>query len=126
LCLFEAIIEKVLSVTASLANHPAVPEVTLSQLTYKSKAQRTVKKQNLITVHILTLRPVLICQLQFRYKTNTKIFQHKRSYCYSKCVSSEAIILLLIFYRFIFGSILLSQFHGRYELLQAEVFQHNI
>jgi len=32
---------------------------------------RAVKKQNLITVHILTVHPVLISHLQFRRKTNT-------------------------------------------------------
>jgi len=79
------------------------------------------KEAELITVHIINAHPVLISHLQFRQKrVPKKSFKNKISYCCSKWVSEETVsIFPLISNGFIFGSILLSQFHGRDELLQA-------
>jgi hypothetical protein len=125
--LLKLVIKKMLRIIVALAKHPVGPEVTtISQLTLPLQQQITgvVKKQNLVTVHILTVHPVLTSQLQFRHNTNTENFQHDRPFCcskYSYVIQESIIIILLLSYTFIFGHILLSLlvFHGRDEVLQV-------
>ena len=53
----------------------------ITALPSKSKVPRKLKKQNLITVNILTAHPVLTSQLHFLHKTNTQNLQHESEIC---------------------------------------------
>jgi hypothetical protein len=84
-----------------------------------SNVQRTAKKQNMTTVHILTSHSVLFSPFNFFTQQTPKIFQHDTSHCSSQCVSQQIIIIILVIsYRSIFFSILLSQYNGCDEMLE--------
>jgi len=53
----------------------------------RTKVQCAVKKQNMTTVHILTLHSAHISTFSFCTQQTPKIFQHETSYCSSQCVS---------------------------------------
>jgi hypothetical protein len=116
------VLQKVLEIFAALANHPVLPEViTIYQLTLPLEKQGTLCGKEAELDHsshsYFTHCPTETFGTK---RTKQKIFQRKRTFCCSKWVIREAIIIFpLISYRFIFGSVLLSQFHGRNEVLQA-------
>ena len=100
----KVVTEKVLQVNA--AQRPGRLQYNLCyHWPCRTKVQCAVKKQNMTTVHILTLHFVHISTFSFCTQQTPKIFQHETSYCSSQCVRQNIIIiiiLLVISYRSIF------------------------